>query len=315
MCTEGSNRGWPPPPHCATISCVALSTSASSAARDRIQFVWYSSKGKSNGSDHSLPKRRYINLVCVLRRSNWGWPPPPHWAIISCVALSTSASSAASDQITCVWDGSKRKSTGSDHPVSWRRHNNLVCVLRRSNWGWPPAPHWDIISCVALSTSASSAASDRITCVWDGSKRKSTGSDHPVSWRRHGNPVCVLRRSNLILPPAPHWDIISCVALSTSASSAASDQITFVWFSSKRKSTGSDHSLSWRRHGNLVCVLRRSNLIWPPAPHWAIISCVALSTSASSAASDQITFVWFSSKRKSTGSDHPLSWRRHNNLV
>jgi hypothetical protein len=120
----------------------------------------------------------HANPVCVLRRSNLIWPQPPHWATISCVALSTSASFGASDQITFVWDGSKRKSTGSDHSLSWRRHNNLVCVLRRSDWGWPPPPHCATVSCVALSTSASSAASDQIKVVWYSSKGKSTGSDH-----------------------------------------------------------------------------------------------------------------------------------------
>ncbi len=32
----------------------------------------------------------------------------------------------------------------------------------RSNLSWPPAPHWDTILCVALSTSKPSAASDEL---------------------------------------------------------------------------------------------------------------------------------------------------------
>ena len=141
--------GWPPPPRWATISCVAPSTSASNAASDQLCFVWDGSKGKSTGSDHLLTYKGYYNLVCVLRRSNLNLPPPPHWATISCVALSTSASTAASDQLCFVWDSSKGKSTGSDHRLACGQHHNLVCVLRRSNLGLPQAPHWATISYVA----------------------------------------------------------------------------------------------------------------------------------------------------------------------
>jgi len=52
-------------------------------------------------------------------RSNLGWLPAPHWASISCVALSLSASTAASDQFNLVWDSSKGKTLG-----------NLTSVLR-----------------------------------------------------------------------------------------------------------------------------------------------------------------------------------------
>ena len=93
-------------------------------------------------------------------------------------------------------------------------------------------------------------------------------------------------RSNLGRPPAPHWTDISYVALSTSASStAASDQLYLVWGLTKGKSTGSDHTLAKGRHHNLVlvCFLLKSNLGRPPAPHWADISYVALSTSAAGA--------------------------------
>jgi hypothetical protein len=48
---------------------------------------------------------------------------------------------------------------------------------------------------------------------------------------------------------------ISCVALCPSASSAASDQLYFVWDSRKGKSTGSDHHLTYKRYYNLVCLL------------------------------------------------------------
>jgi len=43
------------------------------------------------------------------------------------------------------------------------------------------------------------------------------------------------------------------------ASTAASDQIYFVWDSIKGKLTGSDHLLAYGRHDNLVFVLERSN--------------------------------------------------------
>jgi hypothetical protein len=42
-----------------------------------------SSQGKSAGSDHRLSHKRYYDLVCVVRRSNLGWPPAPHWVTIS----------------------------------------------------------------------------------------------------------------------------------------------------------------------------------------------------------------------------------------
>jgi len=74
--------GLPPKLHWATISCLALfftaSTSCPSAASNEIYFVWDSSKGKSTGSDHHLTYKRYYNLVCVLKRSNLGWPRPPY---------------------------------------------------------------------------------------------------------------------------------------------------------------------------------------------------------------------------------------------
>jgi hypothetical protein len=126
--------GWPPAPRWATISCVVLSTSTSDAASEQLYFVWDISKDKSTGSDHRLPYKRYYNLVCVLRRLIWGWPPAQHWATISFVALSTSASDAVSEQIYMVWDISKGKSTGSDHLHALDTLYNLVCVLRRSIW-------------------------------------------------------------------------------------------------------------------------------------------------------------------------------------
>jgi hypothetical protein len=167
--------------------------------------------------------------------------------------------------------------------------------------GRPPAPHWASISCVALSTSAKTTASDQIYFVWHSSKGKLTGSDHHHTYQRYDNLVCVPRRSNLGQPPAPHWATKSYVELSKSASTAASDQIYFVWHSSKGTSTGSDHHHTYQRYDNLVCVPRRSNLGQPPAPHWATISYIELSTSTPTAASDQIYFVWHSSKSKLTG--------------
>jgi cell division protein YceG involved in septum cleavage len=131
--------------------------------------------------------------------------------------------------------------------------------------GLPQAPHSTTTN-PALSTSASSAASAQIYFVWDSSKGNSTGSDHLLTYKRYYNLVYVLRRSNLGLPQATHSTIISYPALSTSASSAASAQIYFVWDSSKGNSTGSDHLLTYKRYYNLVYVLRRSNLGLPLKP-------------------------------------------------
>jgi hypothetical protein len=130
--------------------------------------------------------------------------------------------------------------------------------------GCPPAPHSAAISYLVLSTFPSTAASDQSCLHWDrsrgSSKRKSTFSDHLLTCKRYQNFVCVLRRSDLCLPAAAHWATISCVELSTSASTAASDQLHFVWNGSKRISTVSDHLLTCKRYYNLVCVLRRSDL-------------------------------------------------------
>jgi hypothetical protein len=104
--------------------------------------------------------------------------------------------------------------------------------------GWSQAPHWSTILRVALSTSSPAGASDQLKFVWDSSKCKSTGSDHLHAYNRYYNLVCLLRRSNLGLVLEPHWATILCVALSTSSPTGASDQLKFVWDSSKGKSTG-----------------------------------------------------------------------------
>ncbi len=106
---------------------------------DELYFFWDSREGKSTGSDHLLACKWYYNLVCVLRRSNLGWPPAPHWATIWCVALWRSESSSSSDELYFVRDRSKGKLTGSDHLLAYKRHYNLVCLLRRSNLGLSPA--------------------------------------------------------------------------------------------------------------------------------------------------------------------------------
>jgi hypothetical protein len=55
---------------------------------------------------------------------------------------------------------------------------------------------------------------------------------------------------------------------------------------------------------------------YPRAPHQATISMyIALSSLASTAASDQKCFVWDSSKGKSTGSDHCLTCKWYYNLT
>jgi hypothetical protein len=173
--------GWPQAPHWATISCEALSTWASIAAGDRLWFVWGRSKSKLSGSDDLQTYKRCYNLVCVLRRSNLGWPQAPPWATISCEALSTWASTAAGDRLWFVWDRSKSKSSGSDDLLTYKRCYNFVCVLRRSNLGWQPAPPWATISCVALSTWASTAAGDRLWFVWDSSTSKSSPQTNSLS--------------------------------------------------------------------------------------------------------------------------------------
>ena len=173
--------------------------------------------------------------------------------------------------------------------------------------GWPPATHWATISFISLYTSASSTATGPIYFVWDSRKGKSTGSDHCLTYIRCHNLVCARMRSNLDLPPATHWATISNLSLSTSASSAATDSLYFDWDSRKGKSTGSDHHLTYIRYYNLVCVRMRSNLGWPPATHWATISYVSLSTSASSTATGPLYFVWDNRKGKSTNSDHHLA--------
>jgi uncharacterized DUF497 family protein len=236
--------GWSPAPHWSTILCVALSTSSPTGASDQLKFVWGSGKGKSTGSDHLHAYNRYYNLVCDLMWSNLGLGLEPHWATILCVALSTSSPTGASDQLKFVWDSSKGKSTGSDHLHAYNQCYNLVCVLRRSNLGLGLAPHWSTILCVALSTSSPTGASDQLKFVWDSSKGKSSGSDHFLSYNRYYNLVCDLMWSNLGLGLEPHWATISCVALSTSSPTGASDQLKFVWDSNKGKSTGSDHHLA-----------------------------------------------------------------------
>jgi len=132
---------------------------------------------------------------------------------------------------------------------------------------WSPAPHWATILYLAPSTSASSAADVQLYFVWNRSKGKSTGSDHHLAYKRYYNLVFVLSSSNLEWWPAPHWATILYLAPSISASSAASDQLYFVWNRSKGKLTGLDHHLAYKRYYNPVFVLSRSNMDWSPAPH------------------------------------------------
>jgi len=168
-----SNLGWPPAQYWENISYAVMSSCASTGSSDQLNFVWDSSKGKSTWSNYRLTYKRYYNLVCVLRRYKLGWPPAPLWASISCLALSISSATGASDEVYFVWDSSKGKSTGSDHRLTYKRYYNLVCVLRRSNLGWPPVPLWASISCLALSISSATGASDQLNFVWDSSKVKS----------------------------------------------------------------------------------------------------------------------------------------------
>jgi hypothetical protein len=168
----------------------------------------------------------------------------------------------------------------------------------RSNLGWPPAPapHWATISCVSLFIYASTAASDRLYIVCDGSKGKSTGSDQLLNYILFYNFVCQLRRSNLGRPPSPHWATISCVALSISASTVAIDRLYVIGDNNKGKSTGSFHLLNYKLHYNFVCELMRSNLGWPPSSDWAKLSSSSLFISASTGPFDDLLFGWDSSK-------------------
>jgi len=148
--------GWSPTPHWATISCVALSTSASTAARDQLYFVRVGSKGKSSGSDD-----QYYNLVCVLRRSNLGWPPAPHWAIILYVALSTSASTAARVIDNTLYGIAERFS----NRLIPSSHLQTILQPRMCTeevyLGWSPAPLGHHIVCSAVHIRIN-AASDQI---------------------------------------------------------------------------------------------------------------------------------------------------------
>jgi len=67
--------------------------------------------------------------------SNFGWPSAPHWATMSCVTLSTSTPSAASDQFYFVWDISKSKATGSDHLLAYKRFYNLIFAIEDVQFG------------------------------------------------------------------------------------------------------------------------------------------------------------------------------------
>jgi len=167
-----SNWGRPPAPQWAAILFVAMCTCASTGASNQIYFIWDRSKGKSSVTDHHFVYKCYYNLVCVVMRSNWGRPPAPQWAALLCVAMCTCSSTGASDQIYFIWDRRKGKSSGSDHPLVYKRYCNLVCVVMRSNWGWPPAPQWATILCVAMCTCG--ASGDQIYFVWDSSKGKSS---------------------------------------------------------------------------------------------------------------------------------------------
>jgi hypothetical protein len=58
-----------------------------------------------------------------------------------------------------------------------------------------------------------------------------------------------------------------------------------------------------------------ANLGWQPAPHWAAILSLALSTCASSGAGDQLSFGWGRRKNKTTATSHLLTYKRYYNLV
>jgi len=145
------NLGLPPAPHWATISCVALSTSSSTVSRDQLYFVWDSSRVKSTGSDLLLTYKPYYNLICVLMRSNLGWSPAPHWATISCVALS-SCSTAARDQLYLVGIVVKVNQPAQTIFLPTNDTTTSYVYWWGSMWnlGSSPAPHWVTISCVAL---------------------------------------------------------------------------------------------------------------------------------------------------------------------
>jgi hypothetical protein len=122
--------------------------------------------------------------------------------------------------------------------------------------------------------------------------------------------------------------VIACLHLTTSVSdeskvftstwAAVTDQIYFVWDSSKKILTRSDRHLAKQRHYKIV-----SSYVswWGPTCNlvksatWATMSCVALFTSTWAGATDQIYFVWESSKKILTCSDRHLAKQRHYNLV
>jgi hypothetical protein len=84
-----------------------------------------------------------------------GWRQAPHLAAMSYLALSTSASFGASDQITFVWCGNQNKRAGSVRHRTYQRRSSHVCNLMWDDLGWWQAPHLAAMSYLALSTSAS----------------------------------------------------------------------------------------------------------------------------------------------------------------
>jgi hypothetical protein len=66
-----------------------------------------------------------------------GWPPAPHWATISCVALSTSASTSASDQLCFVRDAHTIYSTTHDTTTSYVSSRGPIWAGRQHHIGPP----------------------------------------------------------------------------------------------------------------------------------------------------------------------------------
>jgi len=115
-------------------------------------------------------------------------------------------------------------------PLAYKQHSNW------SRLGWPPAPHSANISYLTHRPQwQKPLLVTNCTLFGIVVKVNSTGSDYHLERRQHHNLVCVLSRTNLGLPPAPHWATISYLTPSTLASNAASDQLYFVWDSSKGK--------------------------------------------------------------------------------
>ena len=161
----------------------------------------------------------------------------------------------------------------------------------REYLGLPPSPHWAVITYAMTVISSSSGAGQQIQFVWDSRNNKQAGPSRHNTYKRHYNIICVVMRADLGWPPASHWAAITYAMTVISSSSGAGQQIQFVWDSRNNKQAGPSRHNTYKRHYNLVCVVMRADLGWPPASHWAAITYAMTVISSSSGAGQQIQLV------------------------